>query len=63
MRNDTIAWDFKKYQPDLVSICLGQNDGMQDSTAFSDNYISFVKTIEGLLSQCDDHLPVKPDGR
>ncbi len=47
MRNDTILWDFKKYQPDVVTICLGQNDGIQDSTAFSDNYISFIKQLRG----------------
>ena len=45
MRNDTIQWDFKKYQPDVVTICLGQNDGIQDSVAFCNNYISFLKTL------------------
>jgi lysophospholipase L1-like esterase len=45
MRNDTIAWDFNRYQPDVVTVCLGQNDGIQDSALFSDNYISFIKTI------------------
>jgi hypothetical protein len=42
MRNDSIQWDFKNYQPDLVTICLGQNDGVQ---AFCNNYISFLKTL------------------
>ena len=45
MRNDSIQWDFKNYQPDLVTICLGQNDGIQDSAAFCNNYISFLKTL------------------
>ncbi|HEY6504040.1 MAG TPA: SGNH/GDSL hydrolase family protein [Chitinophagaceae bacterium] len=45
MRNNTIAWDFKKYQPDVVTICLGQNDGIQDSTAFTNNYIVFIKKL------------------
>jgi hypothetical protein len=45
MRNDTIQWDFKNYQPDVVTICLGQNDGIQDSIAFCNNYISFLKTL------------------
>jgi len=45
MRNDTIQWDFKNYQPDVVTICLGQNDGIQDSTAFCKNYISFLKVL------------------
>lgn len=47
MRNDTINWNFKNYQPDVVTVCLGQNDGIQDSTAFCDNYISFVKRLRG----------------
>ncbi len=47
MRNDTINWDFKKYQPDIVTICLGQNDGKQDSTAFTENYIAFIKRLRG----------------
>jgi hypothetical protein len=45
MRNDTIAWNFNKYIPDVVTVCLGQNDGIQDSVAFCNNYISFVKRL------------------
>lgn len=45
MRNDTIQWDFSRYQPDIVTICLGQNDGVQDSAAFCNNYIQFLKTV------------------
>jgi lysophospholipase L1-like esterase len=47
MRNDTINWNFNDYQPDVVTICLGQNDGIQDSASFSDNYISFIKRLRG----------------
>lgn len=47
MRNDTIAWDFKRYQPDIVTICLGQNDGVQDSAAFCTNYLNFLKKVRG----------------
>lgn len=47
MRNDTINWNFSNYQPDVVTICLGQNDGIQDSAAFCDNYISFIKQLRG----------------
>jgi len=47
MRNDTIKWDFNRYQPDIVTVCLGQNDGVQDSAAFCNNYISFLKTLMG----------------
>jgi lysophospholipase L1-like esterase len=45
MRNDTIEWDFKKFQPDVVTICLGQNDGVQDSAEFCKNYISFLRKV------------------
>lgn len=47
MHNDTIQWDFNRYQPDIVTVCLGQNDGVQDSAAFCNNYISFLKTLRG----------------
>jgi len=47
MRNDTIQWNFSRYQPDIVTVCLGQNDGVQDSTLFCNNYISFLKTLRG----------------
>jgi len=40
LRGDTITWDFKAYQPDVVTICLGQNDGpKQDSTLFCSTYV------------------------
>ncbi|MET0466822.1 MAG: SGNH/GDSL hydrolase family protein [Chitinophagaceae bacterium] len=45
MREDSIAWDFSRYQPDVVTVCLGQNDGIQDSTAFCNNYLSFLKGL------------------
>ena len=45
MRNDSLDWDFKKYQPDVVTICLGQNDGVQDSVAFCGAYVQFIETL------------------
>lgn len=42
MRENKLLWDFSKYQPDVVCICLGQNDGIQDSAAFCSAYISFI---------------------
>lgn len=45
MRNDTILWNFNNYIPDVVTVCLGQNDGVQDSTTFCNNYISFIKQL------------------
>lgn len=45
MRDDSIIWDFNRYQPDVVTVCLGQNDGIQDSVIFSSSYITFIKTL------------------
>ena len=42
---DSISWNFKAYQPDVVTICLGQNDGVQDSVTFCTAYVKFIKTI------------------
>jgi hypothetical protein len=40
-------WDFTKYIPDIVTICLGQNDGstIVASKEFKDKYIEFINTI------------------
>lgn len=45
LRNDSIPWDFDLYQPDVVTVCLGQNDGIQDSTEFCDAYLAFIGKI------------------
>jgi lysophospholipase L1-like esterase len=45
MAKDTIKWDFNRYQPDVVTICLGQNDGVQDSSKFCSAYIQFAQTL------------------
>jgi hypothetical protein len=50
MRDDQETWDFK-YQPDIVTICLGQNDGKQDSVAFATTYINFIKDIRSKYPQ------------
>lgn len=42
LRDNTIPWNFSNYQPDVVTICLGQNDGIQDSTLFCSTYTKFV---------------------
>lgn len=47
MRNDTINWNFNMYQPDVVTVCLGQNDGVQDSAKFCENYLSFIHQLRG----------------
>jgi hypothetical protein len=45
LRDNKIAWDFSRFQPDLVSICLGQNDGIQDSIAYCSAYVKFIKDL------------------
>lgn len=45
INKDGIPWNFKLYQPDVVTVCLGQNDGIQDSTAFCNAYVNFIQTI------------------
>lgn len=45
MRENVGQWNFDLYQPDAVTICLGQNDGIQDSTAFSEAYVQFIGDI------------------
>jgi hypothetical protein len=45
IRDNKGTWNFSNYVPDVVTICLGQNDGIQDSGAFCDVYVSFIHTI------------------
>lgn len=44
---DSISWDFNRYQPDIATICLGQNDGIQDSVKFTTGYVEFIRKIRG----------------
>lgn len=43
---DNGLWDFSQYVPDVVTICLGQNDGIQDSTAFCSAYVGFIGMVQ-----------------
>lgn len=45
LNNGTQPWDFRRYQPDAVTICLGQNDGEQDPAAFQANYLKFIQQV------------------
>ena len=38
-------WDFSVYQADVVTVCLGQNDGIQDSVKFCNAYVNFLGTV------------------
>lgn len=45
MRNNIYPWNFKGYQPDVVTVCLGENDGKQDSVKFTAAYVSFIDVL------------------
>lgn len=45
LRDNALPWDFSRYIPDVVTVCLGQNDGIQDSTAFCGAYVRFIGAI------------------
>jgi hypothetical protein len=45
MSENKISWNFASYQPSIVTICLGQNDGVQDSALFVTNYLLFLKDL------------------
>jgi len=50
---DSIGWDFKAYQPDVVTICIGQNDGPQDSTLFCSTYVKLIASIRQHYPKAD----------
>jgi lysophospholipase L1-like esterase len=52
-RNDSIKWNFKKYQPQVVTICLGENDGIQDSAKFCGAYVNFIGTVRRVYPRAD----------
>lgn len=45
MRADSIAWNSNDYHPDVISVCLGENDGVQDSVTFCSAYVSFLEKL------------------
>jgi lysophospholipase L1-like esterase len=47
MAKNEVHWDFNQYQPDVVTVCLGQNDGVQDSAQFCSAYMKFANTLRG----------------
>ena len=62
LRGDSLQWNFAKYQPDVVTVCLGQNDGIQDSTIFCSAYVSFVKTLRSHYPAAQIILLTSPMG-
>lgn len=57
-------YNWKKHQPDLVFICLGQNDGLQKEETYCFDYVGFVKRIKKHNSKahiiCLDSPMAKP---
>ena len=47
LSKDSIAWNFSRFQPDVVTVCLGQNDGIQDSVSFTTAYVKLIQTLRG----------------
>jgi hypothetical protein len=43
-RTDSLQWNFSTYQPDVISICLGESDGEAtvDSAKFCGAYVTFI---------------------
>ncbi|MBC8085202.1 MAG: SGNH/GDSL hydrolase family protein [Hymenobacter sp.] len=62
LSNNTLAWDFRQYQPDVVTVCLGQNDGIQDSATFCRNYVRFLQTVRSHYPQADIVCLTSPMG-
>jgi len=42
---DSIEWNFQNYQPDVATICLGQNDGIQPMDQFCRAYVDFIQQL------------------
>ena len=53
LRDDSLQWDFTKFTPDVVTICLGQNDGKQDSVAFCSAYVHFIRKVRSYYPKAD----------
>ena len=55
-------WNFSLYQPDVVTVCLGQNDGVQDSTAFCSAYVNFLTHVRKVNPKAEIILLTSPMG-
>ena len=60
LRGDSLQWDFANYQPDVVTICLGQNDGLQDSVVFCNAYIKYIQQLRGYYPSAQFILLTSP---
>ncbi len=62
LRGDSVKWDFNNYQPDVVTVTLGQNDGIQDSVKFCSAYVNFIKQLRGYYPKAQLILLTSPMG-
>ena len=46
-------WDFARYQPDVVTICLGQNDGSGDPADYQLAYIDFIEHLRKVYPRAE----------
>lgn len=59
-RENLLLWDFQKYQPDVVTVCLGQNDGIQDSAVFCSAYVKFIAQVKNVYPKATIILLMSP---
>lgn len=59
---DSKKWDFSTYIPDVVTICLGQNDGAEIVTSekFQNDYVEFVKNLHSKYPSAHFFLLTSP---
>ncbi len=62
LRDNSGSWDFSRYIPDVVTVCLGQNDGIQDSTLFCGAYVRFIGDIRSRYPQAQIVCLTSPMG-
>jgi hypothetical protein len=62
VRGNQGDWDFSRYQPDVVTVCLGQNDGIQDSTLFCGAYVRFLGHLRHVYPRARLVLLTSPMG-
>ena len=62
VRGNQGDWDFSGYQPDVVTVCLGQNDGIQDSVTFCGAYVKFVQHLRQVYPGAQIVLLTSPMG-
>jgi lysophospholipase L1-like esterase len=55
-------WDFNNYKPDVITICLGQNDGTANPDKFVATYEAFIEKVRTLNPKSQIVLLTSPMG-